>query len=397
MKGISVPMNPVDQGLYLPITLEPSTMCVRNFDYERSEEASDDILAALTDLALEAFARAEHAVIAGGDIELPEEVYRKIVKMLAQAGSRAFRQLFNEQARAQLDRSIGDLPSGQPAFRPTFISKSVAFPWEVLFDGEDLHPPDPRAFWGLRFAPARVLDISRDNFLHAGEQALPSDMLFCLHEKLREAHEREWPEIAELVRASAEDKFRLLRAAEGEVEVTDGETLLRYLDGSVHNMVHFACHCRRVETGSDALEVSLVDQETGAVGKLITLETWTFTDVSPGKFRTEPLIFLNACRAGGGGDVLRKVFNLPGKFVARGAGAVIATACPVPDRFAAAFAREFYRRFLASDRMTIGEALRLTRRQFMSEYRNPLGLAYGLYTPAHYRLATAPGGDEELF
>jgi CHAT domain-containing protein len=162
-------------------------------------------------------------------------------------------------------------------------------------------------------------------------------------------------------------------------------------------MIHFACHCRRVETGSDALEVTLVGAETGVAGQPITLETWTFTDVSPGKFMTEPLIFLNACRAGGGGDVLRKVFNLPGKFVARGAGAVIATACPVPDRFAAAFAREFYRRFLASERMTIGEALRLTRRHFMDQYRNPLGLAYGLYTPAHYRLATPPCAGEELF
>jgi hypothetical protein len=36
--------------------------------------------------------------------------------------------------------------------------------------------------------------------------------------------------------------------------------------------------------------------------------------------------------------------------------------------------------------MTIGEALQATRKYFIEKYNNPLGLAYGLYSPAYYRL-----------
>lgn len=99
-------------------------------------------------------------------------------------------------------------------------------------------------------------------------------------------------------------------------------------------------------------------------------------------------------------EELRRTFNLPKAFIKRGAAAVIATACPVPDAFAAAFARVFYRFFLQGEEvmdkrtgdkavklMSIGEALRATRWFFLKECNNPLGLAYGSYSPAHYQLA----------
>ncbi|MEP0885183.1 hypothetical protein NDI49_26895 [Trichocoleus sp. ST-U3] len=81
---------------------------------------------------------------------------------------------------------------------------------------------------------------------------------------------------------------------------------------------------------------------------------------------------------------------------------MIATACPVPDLFAAAFAKVFYEFFLrglvVEDEatgekgirlMTIGQALRATRWYFLKEFNNPLGLAYGLYSPANYRLQSS--------
>lgn len=72
-------------------------------------------------------------------------------------------------------------------------------------------------------------------------------------------------------------------------------------------------------------------------------------------------------------------------FIQHGAAAVIATACPVPDTFAAEEAKVFYEYFLRGQ-MTIGEALCATRWYFLKEFNNPLGLAYGLYSPASYRL-----------
>lgn len=106
-------------------------------------------------------------------------------------------------------------------------------------------------------------------------------------------------------------------------------------------------------------------------------------------------------------------------FIEHGAAAVVATACPVPDLFAAMFARVFYEFFLRGyiiidqetgaiieqetgakvstsmrigdgTPMRIGDALRATRKYFLEYRHNPLGLAYGLYSPAHYQVAQMP-------
>ena len=73
-----------------------------------------------------------------------------------------------------------------------------------------------------------------------------------------------------------------------------------------------------------------------------------------------------------------------------------------------AFTRVFYRFFLRGEGvvdeetgektvklMSIGEALRATRWFFLKECNNPLGLAYGLYSPAHYQLARSPRMERE--
>jgi len=57
-------------------------------------------------------------------------------------------------------------------------------------------------------------------------------------------------------------------------------------------------------------------------------------------------VFLNTCQSAGGKDELHKTFNLPKKYIQHDVAAVIATACPVPDLFAAAFTKVFYQFFL---------------------------------------------------
>jgi len=398
MKGISSAVD-VDVGLFYPILLCDQEIFLQHRRIRRS--LTDDQLLAFTDQALNAFADIEMIMVARETIDLDADQCHKALVELACWGSRTYRGLFDQDAREILRVYMPDTAPNQPRRRPTFISEEVPFPWELLYDGEHYQDGDPNMFWGLRMAPARVLDKDRDNFIkHVREQTLPSDMLFCLHHRLREAHDTEWPEIEKIVRTTAEDQFCLLRESasfpiEGELKVKDGETLLRYIDGSTHNMVHFACHCRQLAAGNDALEVSLIAHDVVDNPRLITLETYNFTDTDGGAFFRRPLVFLNACQAAGGPDSLRKVFNLPRKFVERGAGAVVATVCPIPDYFAAAFARQFYRLFLGHPGMRIGEALRMTRWHFLQQHNNPLGLAYGLYSPAHYRVAEAPAAMEE--
>ncbi|NJR63710.1 MAG: CHAT domain-containing protein [Cyanobacteria bacterium CRU_2_1] len=272
---------------------------------------------------------------------------------------------------------------GATRLAPLFKSDLLLFPWEVLYEG-DYRDGKPESFWGLRYPVARHLIPSK---LYAMELALPTDMLFCLNHRLPYAPQQERPAIEILARKTG--KFSLLRTL---THISSGETFLEHLYQARHNVLHFACHCRpckKYEDDIDALLISLVEDETNlAQCKEIELETYNFDDID-GFFQAEPLVFLNACQSGGGLDELRKTFNLPARFIEHGAGAVIATVCEVPDSFAALFSKVFYEFFL-DQKMMIGDALHKTRWYFLTEYNNPLGLAYGLYSPAYYRLAQPP-------
>ena len=237
---------------------------------------------------------------------------------------------------------------------------------------------------------------------YPAEQVSPSDMLFCLHHKLLQAHRDEQPAIERIVRNTRQDRFTLLgprcKLAVTEECELKGDDFLKYLYKARHNMLHFACHCKESRRGNTLLVSFIQDGDQEDAVRVIELETYKFL-LRKGQFLQQPLVFLNACQSSGGADELRRTFNLPKVFIEHGAAAVIATACPVPDRFAAAFARKFYESFLrgrlimddetgekAVEFMTIGEALQETRRYFLEELNNPLGLSYGLYSPAHYSL-----------
>ncbi|HSH80382.1 MAG TPA: CHAT domain-containing protein [Herpetosiphonaceae bacterium] len=338
-------------------------------------------------------------------LTLAQSSCQKYLRRLAEWGKVAYTRFFEKDARDLLQELLADRPG---VAAPTFRSKLTPFPWELLYEGDDDEEGDPGMFWGLHYAPARMLGspiITR----YESEQAPVARMLFCLHQKLRESHQREWPHIQSLVRVCEDDQLELLGASELLAQVTDGKALLGHLYTAQHNMIHFACHADEADAGKDVLRMSLLKQEdleravdADFSATEIRLDTNTFAR-REGLFANKPLVFLNACKTGGGGDVLREAYNLPRSFVDCQAGAVIATACPVPDIFAAEFARVFYGYFLRGFDMldpqpsqtslgplSIGEALRLTRWYFIKKHNNPLGLAYGLYSPAHYRVALAP-------
>jgi hypothetical protein len=213
LKGISVAPDPVDVGLYYPIVLGPDKI---NLGYHQLPRGlPDKQLLDITDQALDTFAEMEEMIVARDTIHLDANDARRALKALACWGWRTYYELFSSDAQKllRLYEPRGDPDS--PPWRPTFISEEVPFLWELLYDGKRYQDGDPNMFWGFRSAPARVLDLRRDNFQYAAEQALPSDMLFCLHQRLRQAHLTEWPEIEQLVRATTEDHFFLLGASTG--------------------------------------------------------------------------------------------------------------------------------------------------------------------------------------
>lgn len=356
--------------------------------------ASDENLLDWTKNVLAVFRRVERAVKQANSVSLDPSFCKKQLEELAMWGGRAYKQIFKQTPTdIQIPNLVKKMSMGGTlSVAPTIHSKQVLFPWEVLYEDDAYWEPNPDIFWGVRYPVARVLTPGRDVWSYVSEQMSPSDMLFCLHHKLKQSHESEWPEIKRLVALTNRDRCDLLRPLAGPPA---GKPLplaiLEHIYAGQHNMIHFACHCKTGKDGADALIISLIQGETIREDEdVIEIETYTFVDLNK-PFQSKPLIFLNACESAGGVDELRTIFNLPGVFIQSNAAAVVATACPVPDIFAASFAKTFYE-FFMSQRLTIGEALRRTRDYFLKVHQNPLGFAYGLYSPAHYRLAPPPHG-----
>ena len=410
--GISSTINDRIRASYVSITIwDEESYLVENRRFKRGAKASDKHLSNLSEQIVAIFRQLERAVNKSVPkrLTLSPTFCQEQLVALAQLGRRAYQRFFPQKAQQALARRFQT--TGVPA--PTFISEVVPFPWEVLYEGSNYHDGAPNMFWGFQYAPARILSLDKDLYDHVLEQPRPSDMLFCLHHQLRHAHQQELSTMQKIVKSAKADQFNLFASRLRFKNVSNGETLLEYLDSSTHNMLHFACHCRPCENGIDALLFSLLDEPNP---RPIQLETVNFEDID-GQFQRQPLVFLNACQSAGGTDDLRKAFNFPQMFYERQAAAIIATACPVPDIFAAEFARVFYAFFLQKPDMvqeiaaflqqqgvlkdaakiitapiTIGQALRLTRWYFLKKHHNPLGLAYGLYSPAHYRVAGGLAG-----
>lgn len=404
MSGLSVAVR--TQAIQsLEIIVEQDNYIIEGARRPFPRTASNATLQEWTEYLLQAFRKIERAVVKAGTIDFSQdEALRndvaKPTEELMTWGRRAYRQFFEDQnAQAILTRMIEFHEKRGDQAAPFFSLREIPFPWELLYSiGEDEVPDgeDPVSFfWGMRYPVSRNLtDLPFE--LHVPEQSSESNMLFGLHHKLRHAHHDEWPRLRELVTAGGRGRVYILGGEVGflitEERKCEGKDLLKYLYKASHNVVHFACHCRPGE-GQDVLLLSLIQDasyisDEGVAGDVpvIKLGTFTFLDAS-GKFeKQQPLVFLNACQTTGDTDPVSLEFNLPEKFVNKGAAAVIATVCPVPDLFAAAFAREFYHRFLGEG-VEIGEALRVTRLHFWEKYNNPLGLAYGLYSSPYYRVS----------
>lgn len=374
-----------------PITIREEKYWIDWLDYDRT--ATKRELDSFTKGVLKTFKTLRLA--SRKTVTLDKEFGEKQLKELAEWGNRAYRRFFSKEAREELLYSFRD-SSERPT--PTFISEEFLFPWEVLYEqqiGQKMTLDHAESFWGVGYAPARMLEKRRRRFVR--EQALPLDMIYCLHDELKAAHRVERPALERRLRAG-KGRFRLLGPILEPVNVCDGKSFLNYLAQARHNMIHFACHCVD-EDEVDTLLLSLIhESQSDDKTTSIELKTYHFLDVEP-IFQRPPLVFLNACKSAGGTTSLQQTFNLPREFVKCQAAAVIATACPVPDLFAAEFAKHFYELFLGGKAVQdqtrripipIGEALRQTRHYFLSEHHNPLGLAYGLYSPAHYRLAQIP-------
>jgi CHAT domain len=320
-------------------------------------------------------------------------------------------------------RAFGLAAGGEEEPALTFYERKKPVLWEMMYEGEQAGKANWRLFWGFRSPithslighPPRRPEIHVRNGLFSafceglGGAGLEVSALVerlqrriagighstlgrALRERLaREGHgpsgELDW------FRCHLETKNPLTKKQWKRDALTEILKEAR----SRHEVFHFACYCA---PGRRAQLYSCLVMQIGGEPLSLNVSTMCSNLQQPpdAAHHPGPLVFLNACGTGQQDDSGEPP-GFPDAWIGFGAVAVIATICPVPDRFALAFADKFYE-FLfrgadhpGADRFRyVAEALLATRRHFMEEYDNPLGLAYVLYARmgAHVRCDGPP-------
>lgn len=154
-------------------------------------------------------------------------------------------------------------------------------------------------------------------------------------------------------------------------------------------LVYFLCHAEVAgSTASPALVPAALHLADGNIdaSKVRLLIKRRFN-------QNPPLIFINACRGGQLGTLVRQNFTFASQFLEQGAICVVGPQVEVPAVFAGEFGNRFFKRFI--ERTTpppqVGLVLREITRE-MWERNNPFGLVYSLYAGAdcHIRWTEEP-------
>jgi hypothetical protein len=265
----------------------------------------------------------------------------------------------------------------------------MALLWEMIYTGDPLGEVDLEKFWGFKYPIGHLFwesDICDWVRLDRGALALIHSELASSDHELTQIQKH----IGNLNRYE-EQRFDLYQLADAiSREDLSSEKVLEYFGANefAYGVVHFSCHC--VNPGSAGASRAYLSLTTQEEEIQLSLGKFNVLGRRNKGFRKRPFIFLNACESSTPLHFLQSL-NLPRAMSNYGAGGVIATSCTLPDNFAGAFAVKFYENLLSkplgNQPAYIGQALLETRWHFMNKpYRNPLGLAYGLYALSNQRL-----------
>jgi hypothetical protein len=264
------------------------------------------------------------------------------------------------------------------------ILSPASFPllWEFIYTGNPLAKLDADLFWGARHRLTRILTGIQK------ERSCVEDarrFLFCQNKKLPySSAERNLLE--KLSNVNGVDFSLLddvLHEFSGEMTESTDKIIRTWAVGGF-DFIHVASHLEVPDEEVEGLlgskiRLTLSDNEVN----LSLIYLLSRYKVEEFRFTRSPLVFLNACKTMTNPAHLSHGQSFPRTFMRFGAGAVVATACDVPDVFANEFAVKYYEFLFQSQSGwwdSLGEALRKTREYFLTECNNPLGLAYGLYT-----------------
>ncbi len=305
-----------------------------------------------------------------GTLHLSRPFFHETLRNLRDAGLSAF-MAFGDHACQILDRyeTRGD------GLNVTIRAGLYPLLWEFLYTGQPTGAVSPELFWGSHHRVSRFL-IGADFLPESLDPA--GGVLFCRNQALTH-----WLlEMQAMQALTGCLRFALLDdwlvALDSDFDELQDRIVHACTIGDF-SFVHMASHVYPDRDDASVLG-SLLALSCGDQTVEINLRHLNALGRNPAlRFRQSPLLFLNACRTMTNPEHLSQSESFPRSFLKLGAGAVIATACDIPDVFAVAFAQKFYELFLGDPPLPASEALRQARWYFMEQYNNPLGLAYGLY------------------
>ena len=293
--------------------------------------------------------------------------YENALAHLAQMGNYAFTRIFQGGDALAIREAL------QGSTIVQIVSKDFFVPWELLYDG----PLDENArifyYWGMQYIISRqiVQSTGKGAFAHPVLESTRPHIGLVANNKLSYVQQYEVPYFEQLhgtktIQLDALRKLSMQQRSEALMEIK------RFLAQELH-IVHFACHAYEL----DPIDASYLFVSEDFALSMIDCTTEHF------ELTHNPLVMLNACLTG----LVNPLYtsSWASRFWELGARGVLATDFSVPDWFGAAFSNVFYQYLLAS--MPVGEALLTARRQFWTDQRNPMGLAYALYSSPSIKIA----------
>jgi hypothetical protein len=270
--------------------------------------------------------------------------------------------------------------------RILIFADTTYLPWQLLHakqrDGE---LPDPAQFWGNKYILGVVpTDWERD----CGK--LPGAIAFTEDKAVLYAHYWETPDSAQPNgnNPTGDNRDAVSRLGERFEEVmskTLGNGVSVVRDKSDFKKRLKADHGDLIilwsfthgHSGDTELAGQRLDFSQSEFISTYEIKTETIETLFRPFFYARPFVFLNGCETGTQGARGTTDLSLPGIFLMRGARAVVATEAPIWDLFGYNFGALFLETLRQGK--DAGEALLATRREFLMNSKNPLGLLYSYY------------------
>jgi hypothetical protein len=327
-------------------------------------------------------------------LKLTPSFYKAVMRELRRIGLSAYTSLGDDfiDKFDELEHK-----AGQPGLGLTIKSNTFPLLWEMLYTGSSRGDVEVGSFWGFCHRIARFQPGAGS----ADEEEIESDSDFVF------GHHNElgcWQQERDDIEQLASDHFHFRRlndvlSAPGMLALASdlSERFISMLGVLELGLLHLACHCVPDPEKSGVLFSELVISLQSSAIRI------KLCDINAARrdfgFSLQPLIFLNACKTMTNPEHILQGASFPNSFLRFGASGVVATACDIPDRFAAAFAAKFYENLLVNvggRSPTISDALLKTRQFFIHPpYYNPLGLVYGLYARNDLHIEWDPWAVDE--